>query len=83
MTIIYCAQDKRQQVARQLDLEYNHVFASPNDQAIDHTATRVIIVGNHQSIEQRYKGIAKVEYFEPDSEGDDGAESESETDSED
>lgn len=64
MTIIYCAQDKRAAVKEALDLEYNHVFASPSDQAVDHSATRVIIVGNHPSIEERYKGIARVEYFD-------------------
>lgn len=68
MTVIYCAKDKREEVKEQLDLEFNHVFASPNDQAVDHSATNVIIVGNHPHIEDRYKGLAKVEYFEPDTE---------------
>lgn len=67
MTIIYCAKDKRAEAKAILDLEYNHVFASPNDTAVDHSATRVIIVGNHPAIAERYAGLAKVEHVQLDS----------------
>lgn len=61
MTIIYCAKDKRSKAEKQLDLGENYIFASPTDQAVDHSATRVVVVGDHPSIAERYGGIAKVE----------------------
>lgn len=67
-TVIYCKQDKelRQQVKKNLEIEYNHVFVSPTATGIDHSATRVIIVGNHPHIADRYKGIVNAEYYETD-----------------
>lgn len=62
MTIIYCAQDKRSQAIAELNLgDDRYDFRSPNDSGLAHHATRVIVVGSHPSIGQRYKGIAKVE----------------------
>lgn len=66
MTIIYAAKDKRKQVYKMLDIDGPHVFASPSDQAVDHSATRVVIVGNHPSIADRYKGLAKIEFIDLD-----------------
>lgn len=61
MTIIYCAKDKESQAVASLDLPDPYDFRSPTSTGVVHHASRVVIVGNHPSIEKRYKGIAKVE----------------------
>ena len=71
-TVIYCKQDEelRKQVREDLDVEYNHVFVSPTASGIDHSASRVIIVGPHEHIAERYKGIVNAEFYEPEPEND-------------
>lgn len=66
MTIIYCAKDKQSEAVAQLTLPEPYDFRSPNDTAVEHNATRVIIVGAHPSIADRYKGIARIEQLELD-----------------
>jgi hypothetical protein len=72
MTLVYCSIDKRDLAVKQLGLSKTpHEFVSPTAPGINHYATRVIICGNHPSIAERYKGIAKVDTVslqpEPDS----------------
>lgn len=64
MLIIYCAKDKQKQAVKQLDPEGPYLFLSPQEDTVNHTATHVVVVGNHQHIADRYKGIAKVELIE-------------------
>ena len=66
LTIIYCAKDKRKQAKELIDVEAPYLFASPLNAKVDHSATRVIVVGNHPSIVEQYKGLAKVEHIELD-----------------
>lgn len=62
MLLIYCSKDKREQAVEMLDLDGRpYEFASPTSTGVNHYATRVVVVGNHPSIVDRYKGIAKVE----------------------
>lgn len=61
MIIIYCAQDKQKKVVDRYDLGDNYLFLSPNENAVNHTASKVIVVGPHPEIEQRYRGIVPVE----------------------
>lgn len=62
MVLIYCSKDKREQAIEALGLEGKpYEFTSPTHTGVNHYATRVIVCGNHPSIVDRYKGIARVE----------------------
>lgn len=64
MLVIYCAKDKKDQALKQINPKGPYLFLSPNEDSVNHTATRVVVVGNHHHIADRYKGIAKVEMME-------------------
>lgn len=64
MLVIYCAKDKQNQALKKIKPKGPYFFLSPNDDGVDHTATEVVVVGNHPHIVDRYKGIAKVEMAE-------------------
>lgn len=62
MLIIYCAKDKQAEALDEINVgDQQYDFRSPNHSGIVRFASRVVVVGSHPSIEERYKGIAKVE----------------------
>lgn len=61
MTVIYSSRENRAEARRRIKPEPPYVFASPTDTGVDHSATKVFVVGNHPHIAEGYKGIAKVE----------------------
>lgn len=56
-TLVYCAKDKRKQAQQELKLDYDHIFVSPTYGRVDYSAERVVVVGKHQHIADKYKGI--------------------------
>lgn len=61
MTVVIAYKKHWEALQEQLDLEYDHVFVSPQGADVAYSADRVIIVGNHPKIESKYKGIVPVE----------------------
>lgn len=66
MTIIYATKEKREQARRKINPELPYLFATPSDPAVDHSASRVVVVGPYHNIADMYKGICKVEFIEID-----------------
>lgn len=64
MIVIYCAKDKQDEAVKAIKPNEPYLFESPMETNVNHTATKVVVVGDHPAIVERYKGIAKVETLE-------------------
>lgn len=60
-TVIYCKKEDREQVHKQIKVESPYVFASLSDSGVDHSATKVVIVGDYPEIKKRYAGLCRIE----------------------
>lgn len=60
MTIIYCPKDKREKAVKSSGVQPPFGFANLSDKEIDHSATKVIVMGDHPEIVKRYAGLAEI-----------------------
>lgn len=61
MTIVYVSQANKAAAKKQLNITGSVEFKSPTASGVIPYAHHVVVVGPHPKIEERYKGIAKVE----------------------